>query len=84
MPRSVHDNNERYNNERSAFIRAPVNELLNARLAAHESIVAAFDSCDRRNERMPDKRHGVDVWTLGCTSSSLINKWCLIATEIER
>ena len=84
MLRSVHDNNERYNNERSAFLRAPVNELLNARLAAHESIVAAFDSCDRRNERMPDKRHRVDVWTRGCTSSSLINKWCLIATEIER
>jgi len=79
MLRSIHDNNER-----SAFLRAPVNELLNARLAAHESIVAAFDSCDRRNERMPDKRHSVDVWTLGCTSSSLINKWCLIATEIER
>lgn len=84
MLRSVHDNNERYNNERSAFLRAPVNELLNARLATHESIVAAFDSCDRRNERMPDKRHRVDVWTRGCTSSSLINKRCLIATEIER
>lgn len=132
-----------------------VNEFLNARLAAYESIVAAFDSGDRRAlrkqvssevynvfseaiaaregrqeqtetlfawisppeivaalldethaeisirfvadsfklsrrpsgqliERMPDKRHSVDVWTFGCTSSSLINKWCLIATETER
>ena len=33
-------------------------------------------------ERMPDKRHSIDVWTFDCTP--WLNQWRLIATEAER